>query len=182
MNTQADSQHPFDLLLSISQRSREALQPLSTAVQAPEAGGLLALRLGSWRLMFSLEEVSEIIPIPQITRVPGVKTWLLGIANLRGTVISIIDLHGFFERRSSTRTTSSRVVVVRSEEWGYGLLIDEVIGMRHFGEKAQISNLDDIDSDLRPYITNAFQSEKKKWLVFDANQLLKSSRFLDAAS
>ena len=181
MNT-SSQQHPFDLLLDIDKRSREDTQSAPEAAQSPDTEGRLALRLGAWHLMFFLQDVSEIIPLPRITRVPGVKSWLLGIANLRGTVISIIDLRDFFESRPTTPSASSRIVVVRSNDWGYGLLIDEVIGMRHFGPETRIPTLDAIHANLRPYITDAFHSENKEWLVFNPSQLLKSSQFLVAVN
>jgi len=63
-------------------------------MQLSEIRGRLALRLSSWNLLFSMDDVAEIIPVPRnITRVPGVKRWLLGIANLRGKVISVSDLN-----------------------------------------------------------------------------------------
>lgn len=180
MNTETSS-HPFDLLLEIDRRSRSEVD--SSEVEQPTGTvGRLALRLGPWNLMFNMEDVAEIIPVPHVSRVPGVKSWLMGIANLRGTVISIVDLKEFLGGKPSNLMTSSRVVVVRSGEWDYGLLVDEIIGMRHFGPDNRQPSKNMVDVNLRSYVTEVFSSEDKLWLAFNVSQLLTDDRFLGAAS
>lgn len=181
MNNEA-SLHPFELLLEIDRRNRErVLQTSSGAVQPATGRGQLAVRVWEWNLMFSMDDIAEIIPVPRITRVPGVKSWLLGIANLRGMVMTVIDLQEFLGCKPASLLPGSRLLVVRSGEWNCGLLVDEIIGMRHFGLESQRATLDTIAFNLRPYITGAFESEKKQWLVFNVSRLLNDSRFLQAA-
>lgn len=174
--------HPFDILLDIDRRSRGRNDSETAVPQATGTSGRLALRLGQWHLMFLMEDVSEIIPLPSITRVPGVKPWLLGIANLRGTVITIIDLQRFLSSKATTVVNNSRVVVISADEWDYGLLIDEVIGMRHFGADSRLHNVGTVDVHLRPYLTEAFNGEGKLWLTFSVDRLLEDPNFLNAAA
>ena len=57
--------HPFDLLLDIDRRSRSRSLSTSADIEKPTGMvGRLALRLNTWRLMFSMDDVSEIIPVP----------------------------------------------------------------------------------------------------------------------
>lgn len=176
--------HPFDLLRDIDRRSRNRSLSTSADIEKPTGMvGRLALRLNAWRLMFSMDDVSEIIPIPSITRVPGVKPWLMGISNLRGTVISIADLGVFLGSKKTTATTaSSRVVIVKSGEWSYGLLVDEVIGMRHFTSENRLSLAETVTDQLRPYVTEVFDSENQTWFTFNVDALLSDAAFLDAAA
>ncbi|MGB5062155.1 MAG: chemotaxis protein CheW [Candidatus Competibacter sp.] len=174
--------HPFDVLLQLDKRIRERAPVAATSAQQSEIRGRLALRLGSWNLLFSMDDVIEIVPVPHITWVPGVKRWLLGIANLRGKIISVTDLRDFLTSRPATRLPSSQVVVVRAGEWDYGLLVDEVIGMRHFGPQHRLPELDNIDKGLQPYISEGFLNNNQHWLVFDTDELLADPEFLNAAS
>jgi len=174
--------HPFDVLLQLDKRVRERAPVVAVNAQLSEIRGRLALRLGAWNLLFSMDDVAEIIPVPRFTRVPGVKRWLLGIANLRGRVISISDLRDFLSGRMTVAASGSQVVVVRSGAWDYGLLVDEVIGMRHFGPQQRLAALDDVDPVLRPYVSDAFFNDNQYWLGFNTAQLLADSRFLNAAS
>jgi twitching motility protein PilI len=173
--------HPFDILLQLDRRIRERIPVVAAGAQLSEIRGRLALRLGSWNLLFSMDDVAEIIPIPRITRVPGVKRWLLGIANLRGKVISVSDLRDFLTGRSTPQLPSSQVVVVRAGDWDYGLLVDEVIGMRHFGPQHRLSELDAVEASLRPYVVEAFLNDGQYWLAFDAGKLLADPPFLHAS-
>jgi twitching motility protein PilI len=176
-------QHPFDILLQLDQRIREKAPIAAAGAQLSEIRGRLALRLGSWNLLFSMDDVAEIIPVPRsITRVPGVKRWLLGIANLRGRVISVSDLRDLLTGRPLSRLPGSQVVVLRAGEWDYGLLADEIIGMRHFGPQHRLPALDAVDASLRPYVLEAFLSDNQYWLVFNSTRLLTDPAFLNAAN
>lgn len=173
--------HPFDILSQLDQRIREKTPVVAVSAQLSEIRGRLALRLGSWNLLFSMDDVAEIIPMPRITRVPGVQRWLLGIANLRGKVISVSDLRDFLTGRPTSQLPSSQTVVVRSGEWDYGLLVDEVIGMRHFGPQHRLPNLDTVDASLRPYIAEVFLNDGQSWLAFNTGKLLTDPGFLHAS-
>lgn len=173
--------HPFDILLQLDQRIHERGAITAASTPLSDIRGRLALRLGSWNLLFSMDDVAEIIALPRITRVPGVKRWLLGIANLRGKVISISDLQDFLTNRPTPQLPSSQVVVARADEWDYGLLVDEVIGMRHFGPQHRLSDLDTVEAGLRPYLSEGFLVDGQYWLAFNTGRLLVDPGFLRAS-
>ena len=178
------SEHPFDLLASIDQRSRERANSPEHE-QHEELVGRLALRFHDQRIMVSMEDISQISPSPMITRVPGVKPWLMGIANLRGTVLSVINLGGFLLGKTSSVNKSSRIVTVNSGDWFFGLLIDEVIGMRHFAEHSRVPGAtmtEVVTPPLQPYVTDVYNSEEHNWMVFSIDALLNNAYFLDAAA
>ncbi|MBK8182386.1 MAG: chemotaxis protein CheW [Candidatus Competibacteraceae bacterium] len=175
--------HPFDILLQLDERVRQRAPAEAASAQLSEIRGQLASRLGSWNLLFSMDDVAEIIPFPRsITQVPGVKRWLMGIANLRGKVISVSDLRDFLTGRASARLPGCQIVVVRGGEWDYGLLMDEIIGMRHFGSQHRLPSLDEVEEGLRPLIVEAFWSDDQRWMVFNTRKLLAEPQFLNAAS
>lgn len=173
---------PFDLLLDLEQRYRRRGEGGADAQQSGEViAGRLVLRCGPWFLSLTMDQVAEIMPLPRYTRVPGVRAWLLGIANLRGRVITVVDLGHFLRGEASRRTAASRIIVAESEEWRYGLLVDEVIGLRHFSDDAVKPPGPALDSVVRPYVMAVLQGEGKEWLAFNINTLLKNEKFLDAS-
>jgi twitching motility protein PilI len=174
--------HPFDILLQLDQRVRARAPVAAVNAQLSDIRGRLALRLSAWNLLFSMDDVAEIIPVPRITRVPGVRRWLLGIANLRGKVISVSDLRDFLIGRPTTQLPGSQIVVVRAGEWDYGLLVDEVVGMRHFGAQHRLPTLDAVEAGLRPYVADAFAQDRQHWLAFNAAALLADPKFANAAN
>ncbi|NJN46017.1 MAG: chemotaxis protein CheW [Candidatus Competibacteraceae bacterium] len=172
--------HPFDLLLDIDKRNHALTTDASAQAKPVGEEGRLAVRLGSWNLLLPMDDVAEIVPIPRITRIPGVATWLLGIANLRGTILSVVDLQEFLGGEPSTPTPNSRLVVARSGEWEYGLLIHEVIGMRQFGEQSRLPDMAE-NNNFSPYFSEGFEGENRHWFVFNIDRLLNDPKFLDAA-
>lgn len=177
-----NSSNPFAQLIALEQRYRRRQENFGSGFEGGEViAGRLALRCNSWYFSLTMDQVAEIIPLPRYTRVPGVKPWLLGIANLRGMVITVIDLFHFLVGEASKQTKSSRIIVVRSEDWLYGLLVDEVIGMRHFADDAA-KQPDQIDTAIQPYISAVLQGDGKDWLAFDMSVLLQNKQFLDASA
>ena len=56
----------------------------------------IGLRLGNERFVVGREEVREVLMLPStLTRVPGAKPWIRGLANVRGHLLPIADLRGF---------------------------------------------------------------------------------------
>jgi len=87
MNTSADLaaliEQPFDLLQELERRSRAAVAGISTDEMSTEWVGV-GFRIGQEQFVASREQVREVLMLPEgMTRVPGAKRWLLGIANLR---------------------------------------------------------------------------------------------------
>ena len=172
---------PLDHPLEIDRHNLEPALP--PAAPLPTVGkGLLAVRVGEWRLLFAMDAITEIIPLPRITRVPGVQPWLLGIANLRGIVIAVIDLQAFVNDKPTSFMAGSRLLLVRSGEWHYGLVVDEIIGMRHFGPEKQLDEFATVTSGLQPYIIRMFASDQSQWLVLDVDRLLNDPKFLQTTS
>ena len=67
-------------------------------------GSASAFGLGAERFVTSRADVREVLPIPeQVTRVPGAKPWLRGIANLRGQLLTVVDLKSFLGAGSAGR-------------------------------------------------------------------------------
>ncbi|MDX1605566.1 MAG: chemotaxis protein CheW [Candidatus Competibacterales bacterium] len=173
--------HPFDQLQELARRCAEAGQALGADAGARVVEtGLLAFRVCDRYFMAALGDVGEIVPVPPLTRVPGVRSWLLGIANLRGTILTVVDLNDFISDQPTVRTRSCGVLVVTGGGWRYGLLVDEVIGMRH-PNQAAASVPGDLPAELRPYVSGSFTSDGREWLLFRFAGILDNERFLDAA-
>jgi chemotaxis signal transduction protein len=81
------------------------------------------------------EETREVLSVPsQLTRVPGAKAWIKGLANVRGALLPVIDLRQFLGSGATPLTRNTRVIVVNHREVPAGLLVDEVLGFRRFAE------------------------------------------------
>jgi twitching motility protein PilI len=125
----------------------------------------------------SMGEVTEILPPPETVRVPRVQPWVIGLANVRGSLLPVFDLEGFLLGRNLARRSSLRVLVVDDGDLRAGLLVPEVLGMKRFRRSEQ----DDTNaggSAAEPYLSGAFKVGGQTWNVFSMSKLAKSEEFL----
>lgn len=71
-------------------------------------------------------QLVEVLPPPKITRVPNVPECILGVINLRGEVISVIDLKRIFGLPRGSLVANSHIVVTEQGEVRAGLLVDSI--------------------------------------------------------
>ena len=92
---------PFELLAELERRGRAVTASATTdSVQAGEWVGV-ALRMAGELYLVAREEAREVLGVPApLTRVPGAKSWILGLANIRGQLLPMIDLRAYLGKRS----------------------------------------------------------------------------------
>ena len=86
------------------------------------------ISMGGELLTIDLRNVREVFIVESITPVPGMPSGLVGVTNLRGTVIPLLDLRPMFAL--NTDATLRYAVVVKHGNWQVGLLVDTVPEIR----------------------------------------------------
>jgi twitching motility protein PilI len=175
------TQNPLLLLREIERRSRVKAAGLPQQQEAEEQWSGIGFRIGNLQLLAPLGQVSEIMTIPAMSRVPGTKSWVLGIANVRGNLLPIMDLAGYLYGRRTVLTKRSRALVVSHRGVFAGLLVDEVMGLRHFPEENRISQMPRTDVAVVPYLDRGYRVGDESWLVFSMRKLAESPLFLQVA-
>src|SRR5207342_2032486 len=102
--------------------------------EAPGHWRGVGFRLGQHRLVTSFEEIVEILPLPPVTPVPGAQPWMLGVANIRGSLLPVVDLKQFLEGERTVVHEGQRVLVVRQSGGNVAVVIDELFGQRTFND------------------------------------------------
>lgn len=177
----AESQTAFELLLEIDQRCRLLAADLPSQETRRHDWSGIGFRLGEQWYVAPMGEVSEVLHEPRYTVLPGVKPWVKGVANLRGRLLPIMDLCGFFGHELSPLRKQRRVLVVEHGDVFAGLMVDEVAGMQHFAQDSlETGATDAAQSVIAPYLKGHFQGEES-WQVFSPFTLMQSSGFMDVA-
>src|SRR5688500_9722847 len=96
MATPSAPPDPLALLRAMQQNATAEARVLPQETESVVMWSGVAFRLGDMRLVTPLDHVLEVLPPPQWTAVPSVKHWLKGVANVRGNLITIVDLCEFF--------------------------------------------------------------------------------------
>lgn len=86
------------------------------------------ISLGGELFTIDLKSVREVFVVESITPVPGMPSGLVGVTNLRGTVIPLLDLRPMFA--IDLDATLQYAVVVKHENWQVGVLVDSVPEIR----------------------------------------------------
>ena len=172
----------FEKLLDYEQRSLD-FEPGQTVGQSAgdEWAGVI-FRLGDVRLTCSIDEVSEFLPIPKFTPVPGTKPWILGLANVHGDLLTIIDLAWFLHGERTKVTMRTRLLSATLRGRPVGLLVDEVFGQRQFVNSEGKSTRLPKKSPIRNYVNKQYRSGKEVWQELDLDLLFSTAEFLNGAA
>lgn len=179
---QAASRQPLALLWDIEQRSRRHAAPLPRQEEVRRIWTGIGFRVGDLRLAAPLAEVLEVLPPPAVSRIPMTKPWVKGIANVRGTLLPIVDLQGCLVGRPSAPGRRGRAILVRHKQVYAGLLVDEVFGLKHFLEEEGVSDLPWVEEPMRPYLKQAFRQKGAYWAVFSLHRLAESPLLMQVGS
>jgi twitching motility protein PilI len=162
---------PFALLLALEQRLRSIRLDAEVA-GVTEVWQGLAYRIGDRWLVSPKGDVREVIPPPKLTRVPNARPWLTGVANARGSLLTLVDLKQLTGGgHSATDSRSARVLVLNSDQVPAGFVVDEVAGYRQFTVVDQAKATVADDDPLEPYLLGAFAREGRSWLVLSLHKL-----------
>jgi purine-binding chemotaxis protein CheW len=71
-------------------------------------------------------QVQEVLRYTEIAPVPGAPSYVLGIINLRGNVVTVIDTRARFGLDSADITDNTRIVIIEAEKQVIGILVDSV--------------------------------------------------------
>ena len=178
---------PFDLLADYERRSLEHVPGLPEQLDAPGLWRGVGYRVGSHRLASGFDEVREILPLPVITPVPGSQPWMLGVANVRGNLLPIVDLKQFLEGERTVLHESQRVLLVRQPGGDVAVLIDELFGQRSFtqpqlleGEQMEQAQL--AQGRYAHFIDRGYRIDEHLWGIFSLDRLARTPEFRQAAA
>jgi twitching motility protein PilI len=171
---------PFDLLVEIAQKSRDNANELPQKTEAVTFWRGIGFMLAGQRFLAPMGQVGEILQTPRVTKVPGVRNWMLGIANIRGRLVPILDLAGFLDVPSKANWRTRRVLVVGEGQQQHGLLVDDVLGMQQFPSH-EVINLMYVESNYAPYVRGGFERDGSNWPIFSFTDLVKADEFLQVA-
>ena len=173
---------PFEILADYERRSLSHVPGLPEQLDAPGLWRGVGYRIGSHRLASPFDEVVEILPMPDVTPVPGAQPWMLGVANIRGNLLPIVDLKQFLEGERTVLHESQRVLVVRQANGDVAVTIDELFGQRSFVDEQQVDAATVAEGRYAHFIDRAYRLGEHPWGVFSLSLLTRTPEFRQAAA
>ena len=178
----AEPLEPFAALVALAQSSVQHAQGLPAQVDIKPHWSGVGFTLGGQRLVAPMAEVAEILSVPGSTRLPGVKPWVRGVANVRGRLLPLLDLEAFFGGALSGSRKRQRVLALEYGDLYSGLIVSEVHGMQHFPADSFHTEIADELASMRPFLAGAYRQNGRDWAVFSPFRLARDERFFNAAA
>lgn len=172
----------FKKLLEYEKRSAQ-FQPGANSGSGPsrEWSGV-TFSVGDNRMTCNINRISEILPCPQTTPVPGAKPWIIGLANVRGELLTVVDLAWFLTGIRTPVTARNRLLATNLSKAPIGLLIDEVFGQRHFLDSDAVPVQPEESSSFGGIVNRQHALGSENWHELSLDQLFNSAEFLNGAA
>lgn len=169
---------PYELLKQLDERCRRNSSGLPVARGVIDDWLGIGFAINDVPLLARMDEVSEILPVPHTIRVPGVKHWVIGLANIRGNLIPVLDMNEFLHGTPTRVRKESRILVINSHGVVAGLLVDEVFGLRRFKPEEHRDDAPQYEGSLPEYLSGIFIDQVRRWNVFSVEKLTSADPFL----
>jgi len=165
---------PLDLLLRIQQA--QAGEDLGDGSADVRRG--VGFTLQGVQLFTPLEQVGEIVKCETITPVPLTPAWLIGVSNVRGSVVTIVDLPGFLGYRVKAIRGAISVIVLSAKGFRTAVKVSDIRGLKQLSKDAPETSVEQISERVRPYVSRAFELEEGVVGEFDFGRLVQTEEFL----
>lgn len=172
----------FLALAELSRRHGRGARSLPAQTGATPTRTAVCFRLQGGPVAILLDELGELLEVPRCTRLPGVKSWVRGIANVRGRLIPLIDFAAFLGERPQAPDNRQRVLLIERDGVAAGLVVDEVVGMKHFRVDSYSEERETVPPGLARFVPGTFVDNGEHWPLFRPEALFGHQDFLDVAA
>lgn len=166
--------------ISLREFQEGLAQRLISAQRGEARRALLGVESGAELWLLDLSDSGEVVPLPPLTTVPLTKPWFAGIANVRGTLYSVVDFSAFRGGLPTRRNANARLLLVGARHGiNSALLVDRTLGLRN------IEDLESVAADSHgPAWAGACSQDARgrKWTLLKLRELFADPTFLDIGS
>ena len=127
-------------------------------------------------------QVQEVLRHTEIAPVPGAPAYVLGIINLRGNVVTVIDTRHRFGLDPGEITDNTRVVIIEADKHVVGILVDSVAEVVYL-RQSEIESAPNIGSDdSAKFIQGVCHKNGELLILIELNKLLTEDEWADVES
>ena len=158
--------------------SDEEMEEMNLEVTHNEGAQLITFILGEEKYGLDILAVRELISYPEgLTQIPGMPDFIVGMFNLRGLVIPVMDLRKKFGMAFEELHEYSVIIIVQVEEKNIGLIVDSVADVifvkeEHIQETTEMA----VHVDIK-FIKGVAKTKDEMVILMDIDHLLSKSQF-----
>ena len=122
-------------------------------------------------------------PSPTLTLVPNAKRWLVGVANVRGDLLPVIDFSSFLLAKPLQPDPQARILTISHGDIRAGLMVAQVYGIRHIELAAQSKDiLPTAPAPLRDMLSGRVTMQGQTFYIMAVTQLIEQTGFMQVAA
>lgn len=119
--------------------------------------------------------VREVFPLKDLTPLPGTPPFVLGIVNVRGQILSVLDIKKFFNLPCSGLGELNKMIIIHNDSMEFGILADEIIGIQDILLGELQETLPTLEGIKKEYLKGIASN---RLIVLDAEKLLSDKQFI----
>lgn len=140
----------------------------------------IVVEIGGAKFGIPMCNILEVQRVPHVTYLPRVPNWVHGVVNIRGTIMSVVDLQTILGMPPSDGpSTANRLIVVQSllDDIDAGLIVDRVLGIRSVAEVRIESPTGPVSEQITAYLQGVYVTDSDVVCLLDIEKLLLSDVF-----
>lgn len=146
---------------------------LKKETRSEELLQLVVFQLDEEEFGLDIMQVQEIIRIPDITRIPHSPDYVKGVINLRGKIITVVNLDKRFGMRQKEHDENSRIIVAEVDENVVGMVVDSVSEVMRLATSSVESVPDIISSKINAnYLKGVGKLENRMLILLDISKVV----------
>jgi purine-binding chemotaxis protein CheW len=159
----------------LEERARALARESARAESDDEWIEVVEFTLAHERYAIASEHVREVYPLEELTPLPCTPTFVLGIVNLRGEILSVIDIKKFFDLPEKGLTDLNKVIVLESEDMVFGIVADTISGVRRILRADIQPSLPTLTGIREDYLRGV---TAERVVILDAGKLLADEKLI----
>jgi twitching motility protein PilI len=157
------------------------LERLEEAKKAGSAApaGYLGVVIAGKNVLVNMQEISETLPMMEIYPVPLVKSWFLGVANVRGVLYAINDIGQLMNGMATSISSGARVLLMSDEVTSHvAFLVEKLVGLRKLEGMQKVT--DTLEHAFCMQHDVYEDQDGNQWMVLDCAKLVQSKEFIQS--
>jgi purine-binding chemotaxis protein CheW len=165
---------------SILHEMREEYWQGLTEVEAAQEERLecVTFVLGGETYAFETVYAAEVIRVPRLVRVPRVQEIIVGVFNLRGEITAALDIRPFLGLPQPPLTQGGRIIVVKSDRFATGLLVERVEGVAALSLESFEPVVKSLTAPQQEYIRGQLNLDGRLVMLLDIKKLMAAPEIM----
>ncbi len=159
----------------LDKRALQLAMTVKAEVDSDTCLKIVEFRLGEEIYGIELQYIHEVYPLQNLTKLPGLPSYIKGVINVRGRVVSVLELKDIFQLNADDSNQTRKVIILRSAEMEFGIAVDMIMGVRAAREDRLTLSLPTLKGSRSDYLKGITENHL---IILDGRKLLNDPKLV----